>query len=225
MTSLTRSRAQRLLFWSGLLFLASALFHAGVWLAEGLPSLAGPVSWRKPMTFGISTGLLFLSLAWVVGLLPQTRRLMRQVRVFTALLIAEVTLIDLQQWRGVASHFNTSTPLDGAIFTAMGMLITAAAVLILIWTIALFRHELPTTPAYAFAARAGMVMLNAGNFIGMVIAASEATALKPLHGAALHVIQALPVIVWLLARVEYSRAWRDGFRFWRWSSSSAPLGR
>ena len=46
-----------------------------------------------------------------------------------------------------------------------------------------------------------MVMLNVGNLIGIIMAASEATALKPLHGAALHAIQAFPVAVWLNSRL------------------------
>jgi hypothetical protein len=194
--------------WSAVLFLASGLFHAGVWVSAGLPSLEGPVSWRKPMTFGFSTGLLFLSLAWVVGLLPQDRRLARQATIFAALLVAEVALIDIQQWRGVPSHFNNATAFDAAVFTAMGTLIVSASVIIALWTRRLFRHRLATTPGYAFAARAGMLLLNVGNLIGLVIAVTEVTALKPLHGAALHAIQAMPAVVWVASRLRYPRAWR-----------------
>ena len=200
---------QQLLTRGALVFLASALFHAVVWLLDGMPSLEGPVSWRKPMTFGVSTGVLFLSLAWIVSLLPQTRRLRRQAVAFTGLLIAEIALIDMQQWRGVASHFNTTTPFDSAVFTAMGALILAASVIIAWWTWDLFRHSLPTTAAFGFAARAGMVMLNVGNLIGVTMAATHSNDLKPLHGVALHVIQALPIAIWAAMRVGYPRTWRD----------------
>jgi hypothetical protein len=205
---MTRTTAQRTVFWTGLLFLASGLFHVGVWLAAGMPSLIGPITWRKPITFGFSTGVLSLSIAWVLGLLPQTPRLVRQARWFGALLIAEIALIDMQQWRGVASHFNNTTPLDGAIFTAMGVLIVAASLIIAVWTRALFRHSLPTAPAYAFAARAGMILLNIGNLVGVIMAATQATHLKPAHAAALHAVQAFPIMVWLLGRMRYPRAWR-----------------
>jgi hypothetical protein len=204
------TKAQAVLFWVGMLFIVSGLFHVGVWLWHGAPSLIGPVTWRKPIVFGLSTGVVSLSLAWVVGLLPQTARLVRQAWFYAVLMVAEIALIDIQQWRGVASHFNQSTALDGAIFTAMGVLITTIAVLIALWTRALFR-PLPTTPGYAFAARTGMVLLNIGNLIGMTIAATGATGLKPIHGVALHAIQALPIAVWLAARrpLSYSRAWRN----------------
>jgi hypothetical protein len=209
---MTRTSAQRLMFWTGALFLASGLLHVGVWIDAGMPSLIGPVTWRKPITFGFSTGVLSLSIAWVLGLLPQTSRLLRQAQAFAALLIAEVALIDLQQWRGVASHFNNATAFDGAVFTAMGVLILSASVIIALWTRALFRLPLPTTPAYALAARAGMVLLNVGNLLGVVMAATHATQLKPLHGATLHAIQAFPVMVWALARLRYPRVWRGASR-------------
>ena len=214
------SKAQRILVWTAVLFLTSAAFHVLVWFSVGMPSLEGPVSWRKPMTFGFSSGVLCLSLAWVLGLLPQTPRLVRQAFLFSALLITEVALIDMQQWRGVASHFNATTTFDAAVFTTMGVLIMAVSVLIALWTIALFRRALPTSRRLALAARAGMVMLNIGNFIGLLMAVTESTAVKPLHGVALHAIQVLPVVVLVAARLRYPRAWRDDFRSVRWLSSS-----
>ena len=207
---LTMLKSTRLLVNIGWLFLLSALAHAGVWAWAGFPSLEGPVSWRKPMTFGFSTGVLFLSLAWVMSLLPATRARVWQARVFSVLLVAEIGLIDMQQWRGVASHFNNGTPFDAAVFTTMGVLILSASVIIAVWTREVLRQPLATTPALAMAARVGMVMLNVGNVVGLVMAMTQSTTLKPMHGIALHVIQALPVAVWFLAWLGYPRAWRFG---------------
>ncbi len=194
---------------AALLFLASGLFHVAVWLVAGTPSLEGPVSWRKPITFGFSTGVLCLSLAWVLSLLPATARRARQATAVAALLVAEVALIDMQQWRGVASHFNNATPFDGAVFTTMGVLIVSVSLIIALWTRDVFRERLDTTPGYAFAARAGMLMLNVGNLIGLFMSVTQETSIKPVHGAALHVIQALPVAIWLWTRLGYPRAWRN----------------
>ena len=216
MLSLRRhSPATATLVWAGLLLLASGLFHVGVWLVAGMPALDGPVSWRKPITFGFSTGLLFVSLAWVLSLLPQSGRRDRQSRIFTVLLVAEIALIDMQQWRGVASHFNNSTPFDGAVYTAMGALIVTASIIIALWTRDVFREPLNTTRSYSSAARAGMVMLNVGNLIGLAMAATETVALKPMHGVALHAVQALPIVAWAVSRLRYPRAWVDGLRGWR----------
>jgi hypothetical protein len=173
--------------------------------------------------------------------------LVTQAWLFSILLIAEIALIDMQQWRGVASHFNNTTTFDGAVFSAMGAIIMSVAVLIAIWTVALFRSvqyarspdglPLPTSVAndglatsrgLLWAARAGMVLLNVGNLIGIFMAVSRTNTLKPLHGLALHAIQVFPLAVWLAMRLAargqrhgcdarraefqtacYPRAWRD----------------
>jgi hypothetical protein len=222
---LTMLKSTRILNTAAMLFLASAVFHAGIWWLAGMPSLEGPVTWRKPMTFGLSTGLLFLSLGWVLSLMPDTPRRIRQSLFFSGLLIAEVALIDMQQWRGVASHFNNATPFDGAVFTAMGVLIITASVVMAWWTLDVLRTPLRASPASAFAVRAGMVLLNLGNLVGLVMAVTQTTHLKPLHGIALHMIQVLPVAVWAMLslarfarRFGYARTWRDESRGWSWFS-------
>ena len=92
------------------------------------------------------------------------------------MLVAELSLIDIQQWRGVGSHFNSATPLDGAIFTTMGVLIMIAAVVMAFWTRAIFK-PLPAARGTLLSARAGMVLLNLGNVMGVFIAVWGATQL------------------------------------------------
>jgi hypothetical protein len=43
---------------------ASGLFHLVVFAVDGGP-WEGPVSWRKPVTFGLSFGLTLATYAWV----------------------------------------------------------------------------------------------------------------------------------------------------------------
>ena len=50
----------------------SGLVHVGVLLATG-GSWSGPLSLRKPATFGISFGLTLATVTWVLSLLPQRR--------------------------------------------------------------------------------------------------------------------------------------------------------
>jgi hypothetical protein len=46
---------QRFLYGVGVFLVASGLFHLTVFLVDGGP-WAGPISWRKPATFGLSFG-------------------------------------------------------------------------------------------------------------------------------------------------------------------------
>ena len=63
---------QRFLYLVGAILVASGLFHIGVVIATD-GSLDGPVSWRKPIVFGLSAGVTHFSLAWVMGFLPMHR--------------------------------------------------------------------------------------------------------------------------------------------------------
>ena len=63
----------------------TALFHVGVWLVAGMPSLTGPVTWRKPIVFGASIAVLSWSLAWVLRHLPDDRGIRRQTAALMAL--------------------------------------------------------------------------------------------------------------------------------------------
>lgn len=203
--------AQRTMLWGAALFTASGLFHVGVWLWAGAPSLEGPVSWRKPIAFGLSLGVLAASLTWVLGLLPPTRALRRQALAVVLLLVAELTLIDLQQWRGVGSHFNVATPLDEAIFNAMGIIILIAAAIMVVWTRAVWR-PLAAPAGEVIAARGGMTMLTVGNVLGIVLAGvgvyhlaqglppnvfGAAGQMRVPHAVALHALQVLPLLAWL----------------------------
>ena len=57
----------------GATLIASGLFHLGVLLVTG-GSWQGPVSWRKPITFGVSFGLTLITIAWVASYISLGRR-------------------------------------------------------------------------------------------------------------------------------------------------------
>lgn len=216
LSSLTRP--QRWLVAFGAVTVCSGLVHLAIWAGTGMPSLVGPVTWRKPIVFGLSIGVLALSLAWVLQHLPDDRAVRRQTVWLIGLLSFELLLIDMQQWRGVGSHFNGATRFDARVFDAMGALILAAAGILAWWTWKLFaqpRRDVP--PERLTAARAGMLLLAAGNVIGMALVGIGTATLaasghasttiggagnvKLTHAIALHGMQVLPVIAVLLAAV------------------------
>src|SRR5688572_28322345 len=83
--------------------------------------VAGVPAWLKPFKFAVSTAVYSLTLAWIFGFLTDWPRLRRFVGWTTAIVfVLEVAIIDAQAWRGTASHFNASTPLDRTLFIIMG---------------------------------------------------------------------------------------------------------
>ena len=188
---------QRFAYWCAALLVLAGLFHVGVFLSDGGP-WEGPLSWRKPIVFGLSFGVTVATLAWVLGFLhPRRAVAWVVVGVLAVASVGEVALISLQTWRGVPSHFNNSTPFDETVFSLMGMLVTVLVVLTVLVTVwSFFRLDAPA--GLALAIRAGLVLMLVGQAVGvqMILEGGNtfgtAGALKVPHALTLHAVQVLP---------------------------------
>lgn len=210
-----RGRFQWVLWWAGTLLVASGLLHLVVAAVDG-GSWWGPVSWRKPVVFGLSMGLLLWSLVWVLR--QQAERWWARVPagLVGACLVVEVALITMQRWRGVPSHFNAATGFDGAVWSVIGvtiMLLTLGVVWSLVASLARFRG----TAASRIAVLGGLAAVLVAGAIGADMAeigeaAVEATGQVPpgeilfgvagsaklAHAVGLHAIQVLAAVAVLL---------------------------
>ncbi|MDA3648105.1 hypothetical protein LZ318_22080 [Saccharopolyspora indica] len=202
---------------AGLLLLASAAVHTVVLLLSGGP-WDGPVSWRKPITFGLSFGVSVLTAAWICRLLPlaaRTRALL--LSAFTAASLLETGLITLQAWRGVPSHFNTETAFDTAITRVLAAGGVTLVVVVVALTIAALRPNPAAAPSMRLALRAGLVALTASMATGAVMivrglmlggagrlaeAYQSAGFLRPAHAVTMHAVLLLPALAWLLSRTR-----------------------
>ncbi|MGW2640331.1 hypothetical protein [Streptomyces sp. NPDC001348] len=211
--------AERLWHATGVLLVLSGLAHLLVFAVDGGP-WDGPVSWRKPVTFGLSFGVTLTTVTWVTSYLrvdPRLRTVL--LAVFAADCVVEVGGITLQAWRRVPSHLNTETPFDTAVSMTLAVGGAVLVVLLTVFAVASFRHP-PAGPAgMALAVRSGfailLVALASGAAMiarGVVLtrtghqeAAYHSTApLKPLHGVSLHAVLVLPALAWLLSRTSWS---------------------
>ncbi|MEV8515416.1 hypothetical protein [Dactylosporangium sp. NPDC051484] len=193
----------------GAVLMASGIFHFGVFLIDG-GNWDGPVSWRKPTTFGLSFGLTLITVAWIAGLL-QMRERTRAILLglFTADCVLEVTGISVQAWRRVPSHFNTSTPVNRTI--AMSLAVGGAVLVIVLTTLAViaFRGRIRGGHDIRLALRAGFAFLLLSLATGAAMIAKgtvlyrsgeeqraydTAGSWKPVHGVALHAILVLPLV-------------------------------
>ena len=207
---------QRLGYLVGAALILVGLGHALAWLVVG-GAWAGPVSFRKPTTFGISFGLTTVTMAWVAGQLRISDRTGWLLLVpLTLADISEVVWVSVQRWRGVAAHFNDDTALDNLLFVVMGgVAVAVAATVILIVTVLSFR-AMRASPSMALAIRAGLVILLVAQVVGgwmiqhgLGLAEQGATdglttfgaagVMKVPHAVAIHGIQVLPALAWLLS--------------------------
>jgi hypothetical protein len=202
-------RIERVCYLVGAMLILAGLFHLGVFFVRGGPWY-GPVSWRKPTTFGLSFGLTLITIAWVGSFLRARAWLLA---VFAVACVLEVVLISVQAWRHVPSHFNNEGPLNTAIaFSLAG----GGAVLIVVLaglTVLAFRPAPERDPAMRLALRAGFVALMGALASGAAMIAkgmvlvktghqqaayTAADALKPVHAVTMHAVLVLPALAWLL---------------------------
>ena len=220
--------------WSGILLIASGLIHIPIWLADG-GSWQGSISWRKPILFGISTGMTLWSLGWLEKNLLR-RGFDRTIGwIVSVSLVLEVALITLQRWRGAASHFNHATTFDEVIDFAMLSLIIIAFLGIFYFAVRSF-GQLTLDADYRSALRSGMGFLIVSCLIGFVISIYGyerlAEGLSPEkvgkegvpkfpHGIAIHALQLLPLAVLVMRRTASSLQQRVSVV--RWLTASFAL--
>ena len=205
----------------GLVLIASGLVHLAVFAVDGGP-WAGPVSWRKPITFGLSFGLTLIAVGWLSAYLPMADRWRRLLlAVFAVDCCVEVAGITMQAWRRVPSHLNRETAFDSAVATVLavggGVLIVVLGAL----CVAAFRARV--SPSMRLALRAGFVALMIGLLTGAIMIARGVVEvnsgrqehayqvvgfLKPVHAVGLHGVLVLPALAWLLSYTRMTEARR-----------------
>jgi len=214
-------RVERVAYVVGLVLFVSGLVHVGILLVTGWTWI-GPVSLRKAATFGLSFGLTLPSVAWATSYLRLPARGL-VLGVFIVTSVVETTLISMQAWRGVPSHFNFATPFDTAVSTTLALGGGVIVLVGVVCTAAAFAGAGGLAPSMALAVRTGLVVLLVAFATGAVMVArgvvearggqaqlayDTAGSLKPLHAVAMHVVLVLPALAWLLAHSSWTEARR-----------------
>ncbi len=199
--------------------------------------ILGISPWIKPMKFELSViaylltiTLLLHGVRWHRSMAEgqgwQRSRLLLS-RVFATAMTIENTLIALQSARGVRSHMNYTTPLDGALFGIMGVfiLVNTIAVAWLLWMWS--TSEVRSPAAVTWGVRLGLLTLLAGSMEGFLIVANGGHTvgaqdglaglpfvnwssghgdLRVAHFFALHALQLLPLAGLFLSTTRLQRA-------------------
>lgn len=213
--ALRRQRpVERACYLIGAALVLSGVLHLAVDAVDPRPWY-GPLSWRKPVTFGVSFGTVLASITWVSSYLRLPERTRTWVLgVFAADCIVEVAGITVQAWRHVPSHFNTETPFDQAI--AMSLAFGGGVLFITLGRLAVaaITGRSDAAPAMRLALRAGFWLLIAGLLSGAAMIARGETLIKQgkrglaydtagflkwFHGITLHGVLVLPALAWWLA--------------------------
>ncbi|WP_069884751.1 hypothetical protein [Streptomyces luteocolor] len=215
--------AERLGHVIGASLVLSGLTHLVVFAVDGGP-WEGPVSWRKPVTFGLSFGVTLIAVTWVTSYLRMSRRVRTALLVlFAADCVLEVGGITLQAWRRVPSHLNMETGFDSAVSMALAVGGGILVVLLSAFAVISFRRRPDGPLGMPLALRSGFAVLLVALASGAAMIArgvyltrtghqedayASAAPLKPLHGVSLHAVLVLPALAWLLSRTSWSERTR-----------------
>jgi hypothetical protein len=203
----------------GALLLVSGLIHLAV-LVISRGSWTGPLSLRKPTTFGLSFGLTLISVTWVASFLRLSERA-RAVLLgaFTVACALETVLVTLQAWRGAPSHFNLETPFDAMVARTLAAGGFTLAAVVVVMTVAAFRTNATVPISLRIAIQIGFVALAGAMFVGAIMivkgmrlvfagdppgAYRLGGALTPTHAALMCGIFVLPMLAWLLSFASWS---------------------
>jgi hypothetical protein len=201
----------------GLAVVALALLPFDHRLVTGVPV------WVKPLKFAFSGLAYTWTLAWLLADLPAVaQRAVRRISGGVALsMVVEIVVIFIQAGRGVASHYNVGSPLNGLLFGLMGIFIMVNTVLAT-WAVYLAWRHRPHGPAgYVWGLRLGLLVFLVGSVLGgFMIHANQHTVgapdggpglpglgwstvagdLRLAHFLGMHALQALPLLGWALSR-------------------------
>jgi hypothetical protein len=221
-------RASPALSWAGWLHLA-LVGLALLLLPLDHRHVTGAPVWLKPLKFALSGLAYTWTLAWLLASLPAAaQRSVRSLGRGVALsMIVEIAVVFTQAGRGVASHYNVSSPINGLLFMTMGIFIMLNTVLTA-WAVYLvWRHRPAGSAGYAWGVRLGLLVFLVGSALGgFMIHASQHTVgapdggpglpglgwstvagdLRLAHFLGMHALQALPLLGWALGRWAPRRA-------------------
>ncbi|WP_233559394.1 MULTISPECIES: hypothetical protein [unclassified Halorubrum] len=178
----------------------------------------GEPAWLKPTKFAGSIALVCATLGWLGIHLPVDPDFRRRVsRIVGVGLLIEIVLIGGQAARGVGSHFNRATILDGAIGGVMGVTIVIVTVAIAALAVRARGNEFDVHPAFAAGILLGIGWFVVGAFEGAAMIAIQSRVVETTdptvpvvgwqlvgdfrlaHFVGLHALQLLPLTGYLAA--------------------------
>lgn len=189
----------------------------------------GVSAWLKPQKFNISLTIHFLTLAILAQQLPRKVRAGPTLTIFAyAALVSmafEIIYMSIQAARARRSHFNYETVFESQLYSLMGLGALFLVIVAIVLAIEIMRKGDPAAPglklgsslglllgAAATIGFAGYMSISGSHHVGVHPAGGaevpflgwslEAGDLRPAHFVALHAMQTLPIVGFLLDRMR-----------------------
>lgn len=174
-------------FWLALVFIVVSFFDT--------KQVMGINAWIKPIKFFLSIAIFNFTMAFYLSLLPP--QMEKKVFIYSAMVVIvffiEMVIITGQAAKGQLSHFNISTPLNGALFSLMGIAIVTLTVWTAITAIWFFKTPVPSgySAGFGWGIRLGIILFAIFSFEGMQMAVLRRHTIGAPDGG-----EGLPLLNW-----------------------------
>jgi hypothetical protein len=184
--------------------------------------IMGINAWIKPFKFFVSTGIYTLTVGFIITFYPFSnlkKHIVRNLVSWTMLL--EMVIVTFQAGRGVQSHYNMATVMDGILFGMMGVLIGINVLIMVFFAFETIRLKLKLSKAIQYAILLGWLITIFGSWVGgqmigqmahnigvadggegllLLNWSTIAGDLRVAHFFGLHSIQIVPLFAWILQK-------------------------
>lgn len=187
-------QSQRTLIISGFIFLLATIVFLLLTQFDSMQIL-GINRWIKPIKFAGSAAIFLITVAVYLNYLQGFEAAKNKIAVGTILIMfGEVFLIVMQSVRGTTSHFNVSNAFDGAVFSAMGLMILTNTFLIGYLAYLYFVSDFNLPNAVVWGMRLGLIVFLLGSIQGGYMSAQAGHAVGVADGGS-----GLPFLSWSTA--------------------------
>ena len=189
-------------------------------------TLIGINVWTKPLKFAISGLIYIATVGFLVTLYPYSPRKKSIIsNTVAATMLIELLIIVMQGARGVRSHYNMESALDGILFALMGIFVGINVLIMALFIFDTIRKKLNTTKAIQWSILLGWLVVFFGSWIGgqmigqmahnvgvadggaglpLVNWSTVAGDLRVAHFFGLHGLQVIPLFAFVI-----SKKWKD----------------
>jgi hypothetical protein len=148
--------------------------------------------WIKPMKFFASISIFVWTTAVYLYFLKGYEKQARHIsRAMIIIFTIEMIIIVTQAARGTTSHFNNKAPLDGMLFSIMGLSIVLNTALAAYLLYLYFKAEIDLPKSIVWGMRLGLILFLASSFEGGYMSAQIGHTVGAADGGA-----GLPVVNW-----------------------------
>lgn len=180
-----------ILYWFGWCCLAGGLLSMVMIKLSGNQVL-GINAWIKPMKFFLSIWIFSWTMGWILHELDRPQAVYQYSIMVVIVMVIEVAIITWQAANGRLSHFNVTSPLNGALFSIMGIAIVTLTVWTLVIGLRFFQLKPGSIEAgYLWGIRLGILFFVIFSFEGGMMASRLAHTVGGADGG-----PGLPVINW-----------------------------